>query len=96
MIVDAEVPSLVEDWTTALEHAEVIVERLRRVHPHRMLLLPETGHEAIRRAMRDAEDCLAGLHRAGRYVLGVDQYESFVLERDEERVRDIKREEQDG
>ncbi len=90
MIDGADVPSLVGDWLSAISGAEAMLEPLRAIHPHRMLLLPETGHEAIRRAMRDAEDCLANLHRAGRYILGADQHETFVLERDEERARESR------
>lgn len=84
---DADVPQLVEDWWAALASADDCLARLRSIYPDRMLLLPETGHEAVKRAMQDVQDGVVSLHRAGRYVLGAEQYQSFILERAEERVR---------
>lgn len=75
------VPSLVPQWTMAMDDLTSALERLRRIYPSRMMLLPETGHRAIREAMNGAQDSVAALHRAGRYVLGADGYEDYLAEK---------------
>lgn len=80
-------PGIIDDWMRALRHAESALDHLRYIYPSRMLLLEESGHRAIGQAMREIENGLGQLHRAGRYVMGQEAYEQFVLERDEERVR---------
>ncbi len=80
MSEDFGVPEVEDDWQAAMTYATLSLEHLRQIYPARMALLPETGHEAIRRAMDEAQACVAQLHRAGKYVMGAERYEDFVRE----------------
>lgn len=75
---DDRVPSLIGPWERALADANSALETLRSIYPSRMMLLPETGHRAVASAMSNAQSAVSDLHRAGRYVLGVDGYEDFL------------------
>lgn len=74
-------PSIIPAWECAVGQLEDALSSLRSVYPSRMMLLPETGHRAIREAMNDSQSAVANLHRAGRYVLGVEGYDDWLAER---------------
>ncbi len=93
MTDDIGVPEVELDWLDAMDHASATLQNLRLIYPSRMALLPETGHEAIRRAMDDVQGAVRNLHRAGKFVLGADRYEQYVREQIDNEGR---REEQHG
>lgn len=80
-------PEIFDDWVVALRHAESSLEHLRSIYPANMMLIEETGHQAIRRALDSVQDGVVQMHRADRFVMGPEAYEQFVLDRDEERGR---------
>lgn len=87
---------VVEAWLSALGAAEQSLESLGTIYPSRMYTLPESGFEAIKRAMNEIQDGVVQLHRAGRYVLGPDEYESFVLDGQERDLQTEREEDNDG
>lgn len=70
-----------DDWLQALMAAETSLDYLRAIYPSKMMMLPETGHSAISRAMSSIQDGIGQMHRAGRYVMGADAYEDFLRDR---------------
>ncbi len=84
------VPEVELDWLDALDHSQAALHSLRHIYPSRMMLLPETAHEAIHRAMDSVQSSIGQLHRAGKFVLGAERYEEYVREQ----INEVRREEQ--
>jgi hypothetical protein len=73
-------------WENALDQSESALNYLRQIFPRQAWLMTETGSRAVDEAMSHIKDGIVDLHRAGRHVLGADQYESFMQERSERAV----------
>jgi hypothetical protein len=86
------VPEVEEDWMAAMTYCTLSLEHLRQIYPGRMMLLPETAHEAIHRAMDSVQSSIGQLHRAGKFVLGAERYEQYVREQ----INEVRREERHG
>ncbi len=67
-------------WEQALRAITTGMEVIRSIYPSRMFLLPEAGHRALKDALDGAQNSVSSLHRAGRYVLGQEQYDQFVTD----------------
>ena len=81
-----------ERWECAFDLANQSLDDLREIFPIHTWHLTETGSRSIDEAMVHIKDGIMALHRAGRHVLGVEQYDSFMEERTERAVeRTIER-----
>lgn len=70
-----------ERWESALGNANSSLDDLREVFPIHTWYLTESGTRAVDDAMSHIKDGILALHRAGRHVLGVDQYDDFMEQR---------------
>ena len=82
------VPEVEEDWVAAMTYCTISLEHLRQIYPARMMLMSETGHEAIRRAMEDVQGAIRNLHRAGKFVMGQERYEQYVRQQIQQEQRE--------
>lgn len=65
-------------WRETMRATKEALETLRRIHPELTHHLVETASNQIGAAMRDLEATIDHLHRAGRLVLGDDDYEEYL------------------
>lgn len=98
MDYDGESPEnkhLAQSWEHSLECASEGLEMLREIFPLHTWGLNETGVRAIDEAMAHFKEAILALHRAGRHVLGPEQYDFYMQERSErEALATIERGEQ--
>lgn len=78
-----------EHWESALDLSAQALNDLREIFPAHLWLLTETGSRAIDDAMMHLKDAAVALHRAGRHVLGAEQYERFMEDRSERQVGQV-------
>jgi hypothetical protein len=69
-----------EHWEAALVHASHALDHLRAIYPSRISMIPETGNDNLFRAIDAEQSCIVNITRAGRHVLGVEQFDSFMDE----------------
>lgn len=67
-------------WEESIDDLADALSKLRSIYPDYMYLLPKTGYKSIKEAMDHAQSALASSHRAGRYVLGQEQYDSWLAD----------------
>ena len=73
-------------WRSVIASARLVMEGLRDMVPEMAVHLPETGYKHLSAALRDAESLYASLHRAGPFVIGQDEYDSFLAAQTERRI----------
>lgn len=71
-----------ERWEMAIDYATHALSCLREIYPdYYWHVRVETANSAIESAISKLQGSITELHRAGRHVLGAEQYETFCEER---------------
>lgn len=72
-----------EQWEAGLDSATKALSELREIFPVYDWHVTETGSRALGEAIDHLESTILALHRAGRRVLGAEQYIVFMEQRSE-------------
>jgi signal transduction histidine kinase len=80
---------IAERWEAALDQSASALDELRAIFPSHQWNLTETGTRAIDDAMGHIKDGILALHRAGRHILGPEQYDHFMEQRLERAVEKV-------
>lgn len=75
-------------WREALRATREGLESIREVYPELTHHLPETAERHLYEAMRGFEKTAGDLHRAGRHVLGEDEYNAYLEAQTQRKIGD--------
>lgn len=65
-------------WRDSMRAAREGMSHLRDIWPEFNEHIPETGHNALSRALNDFESAYASLNRAGKFILGEAEYDRYL------------------
>lgn len=84
---DESVQALLDsEWRVAIAAAREAMEHLRVLVPELRAHLPETAYMHLHAALEDSEHAYGRLHQAGPFVLGQDDYDSFLAAQTARRI----------
>lgn len=76
---DADITAFLDiRWREAMRSSRELMGTLRELVPEMRAQLPEVAYSALNSALGSAEKAYGELHRAGRHVIGEQDYKGYL------------------